>query len=606
MASDHQQRNNGFSMFKPKVPHFFKIILEVTTRERKLRIPRNFLRKYGNGMSSPVVLKVPSGAAWEVGLAESEGDVWLQNGWKEFADHYCLNDGHFLVFRFEGNCNFHVLIFDKSGSEIEYPHGHVEDSRLGEEFQEPTRTESEDYISVEALLEIPPCRKVIQQSPVPCPRPCKKMRTNSTEEYKFNPMLGKRDGSGSFTGHGGIQVPKRMEKKKAIEMATAYKSKNPFVLVAIQPSCITPGYRIKLPGRFLKKHLMKNVCDIILHTLDGKTWSARLSNDSICKGWRAFVLDNNLEVGDVCVFELIRGTEYSFKVVIYRIADNSSFCSSLVDKSGGKQVKPQKSSEADTNCDFMNNDGIGLVSPHKQGAAKESLVPKTEQNENDASIEILDDFSSFLKTRKKSYLRPPRPAKKMNKNPRGNRENLPQHHGYKDIQSMGMKMEKSMKNEHSDNAMMGNEVALYSPAKDDGARSRPAQRGKKDKEFCFMPSLHCKERAKAPTRARDFISESPFSMVVLQPSHIYGGSLALPFPLMRKFINQETGSWMLEVKDRTWPVKLIIPHQSVSSVRFSAGWPAFARDNSLKAGDTCVFEIIEESNATIKVSIFRT
>lgn len=74
---------------------------------------------------------------------------------------------------------------------------------------------------------------------------------------------------------------------------------------------------------------MKNVCDIILHTLDGKTWSARLSNNSICKGWRAFVLDNNLEFGDVCVFELIRGTENSFKVVIYRIADNSSFCSSL-------------------------------------------------------------------------------------------------------------------------------------------------------------------------------------------------------------------------------------------------------------------------------------
>ena len=38
-------------------------------------------------------------------------------------------------------------------------------------------------------------------------------------------------------------------------------------------------------------------------------------------GWRTFAKDNNLEVGDVCVFGLSEGTKMSFKVVIFRVSE---------------------------------------------------------------------------------------------------------------------------------------------------------------------------------------------------------------------------------------------------------------------------------------------
>lgn len=39
--------------------------------------------------------------------------------------------------------------------------------------------------------------------------------------------------------------------------------------------------------------------------------------------------------------------------------------------------------------------------------------------------------------------------------------------------------------------------------------------------------------------------------------------------------------------------------------RLSSGWDRFAKDNSLTAGDVCVFELIDASKKLLKVVIFR-
>ncbi|KAH7852375.1 hypothetical protein Vadar_024088 [Vaccinium darrowii] len=88
---------------------------------RSSRIPKKFISQYGNKLGNQVFLKVPSGVEWKVELEKSDDDVWMCNGWKEFAKHYSIAFGHLLVFRYDGNYNFHVLIFDMSASEIEYP-----------------------------------------------------------------------------------------------------------------------------------------------------------------------------------------------------------------------------------------------------------------------------------------------------------------------------------------------------------------------------------------------------------------------------------------------------------------------------------------------------
>ena len=48
------------------------------------------------------------------------GGVWFQNGYSEFASCHGLIVGYSLVFKYEGNSHFDVLIFDATATEIDY------------------------------------------------------------------------------------------------------------------------------------------------------------------------------------------------------------------------------------------------------------------------------------------------------------------------------------------------------------------------------------------------------------------------------------------------------------------------------------------------------
>ncbi|KAI3441124.1 TF-B3 domain-containing protein, partial [Psidium guajava] len=105
----------------PETPHFFKIILSDTLQSGKLMIPRRFIAKYGNRLPSQLLLKVAGDANWPVELEKCDDSVWICKGWRNFLDYYSISHGHLIVFRYEGGSIFHVLMFDKSASEIEYP-----------------------------------------------------------------------------------------------------------------------------------------------------------------------------------------------------------------------------------------------------------------------------------------------------------------------------------------------------------------------------------------------------------------------------------------------------------------------------------------------------
>lgn len=47
--------------------------------------------------------------------------MWFHEGWQNFVEFNSIDYGHFLVFRYNGNSNFLVLLFDKTATEIQYP-----------------------------------------------------------------------------------------------------------------------------------------------------------------------------------------------------------------------------------------------------------------------------------------------------------------------------------------------------------------------------------------------------------------------------------------------------------------------------------------------------
>ena len=48
-------------------------------------------------------------------------NILFCNGWQNFVEYHSICYGYFLVFRYEENSSFHVLIFDKTATEIQYP-----------------------------------------------------------------------------------------------------------------------------------------------------------------------------------------------------------------------------------------------------------------------------------------------------------------------------------------------------------------------------------------------------------------------------------------------------------------------------------------------------
>ncbi|XP_040945400.1 B3 domain-containing protein Os11g0197600-like [Gossypium hirsutum] len=116
-----------------------------------------------------------------------------------------------------------------------------------------------------------------------------------------------------------------LEKTKAFRIASAFKSENLFFVVIIQPSNVK-SCRLSIPVNFARKYLTKMHKEVIHLLSNGKSWPVIYFQHSIEKpslisgtGWRGFAMDNNLEVDDVCAFELIEGPKTSMKVTIYKM-----------------------------------------------------------------------------------------------------------------------------------------------------------------------------------------------------------------------------------------------------------------------------------------------
>ncbi|XP_057965090.1 B3 domain-containing transcription factor VRN1 isoform X2 [Malania oleifera] len=111
----------------------------------------------------------------------------------------------------------------------------------------------------------------------------------------------------------------------AVRAARMFKPKNPFVKVILKPSYINKG-NMHVPSTFAGKYLSEVVDFIKLQVSDGRQWHVRCIHkrgivNKLSKGWSAFVLENGLEEGDVCVFELIKTKEVALKVAIFRAVE---------------------------------------------------------------------------------------------------------------------------------------------------------------------------------------------------------------------------------------------------------------------------------------------
>ncbi|XP_065871965.1 B3 domain-containing transcription factor VRN1-like [Euphorbia lathyris] len=303
-------------MYKPNQPQFFKIILDDSLLERKLGIPKKFVRNYGNNLSNAVILKVPSGEKWKIDTLKVDGQIWLEKGWDKFMEYYSIIIGSLLVFQYdESNCCFNVNIFDSTCTEIDYPYSII-------------KVESDEIPIEISDNQFSPSRKRKEKSPLSSSRLHKKMK--KVEKFTNIARKGKKENPSS-----------------------SFQSQTPSFQIKMKPSYFH-GSHPDIPATFARKYIKRKDGNALLIVLDGKTWSVKYASGVrrtrlMHSGWIKFVRDNYLQVGDVCKFELIDPEKTLFGVVISRSTPASGSCS--------KQSMDKKTSTIPPNTSSSNSPG---------------------------------------------------------------------------------------------------------------------------------------------------------------------------------------------------------------------------------------------------------
>ena len=69
---------------------------------------------------------------------------------------------------------------------------------------------------------------------------------------------------------------------------------------------------------------------------------------------------------------------------------------------------------------------------------------------------------------------------------------------------------------------------------------------------------------------------------------------------VKRYIKKDGKFANLQVGEKSWSIKLV---QYPKQACLSTGWFSFARENGLKPGDVCLFELINSDDIVMKVSI---
>lgn len=206
------------------------------------RLPLKFARRHGKNLPKVAYLEVPTAQVSKIHLVrDPQGRIWVAKGWEEFIKNYSIRHGHLLVFRYDGKSHFHVLIFDKTATEIEYPqivsHDDVEILEdLVQKFGPNKRKREEDENGSF-------CNRFNHEIP------CSDHQTEKTCAVRLKVKNSENDEGSSPS----LMTPKingekqRMVKKElgaAYERAKAFKSKNPFHISVMHPSYVSSSNRL--------------------------------------------------------------------------------------------------------------------------------------------------------------------------------------------------------------------------------------------------------------------------------------------------------------------------------------------------------------------------
>ncbi|WJX11486.1 hypothetical protein P8452_02097 [Trifolium repens] len=274
-------------------PKFFKIIQNHELENGELRVPKKFVEKYWNGIPNPVAITLPNGVQQELVWVKRDGDIWFRKNWEKIAKY--LKFGFVVYFKYMGGSCFQLEIFGLDCLEIDY--SNIKFKRKAQEFIQMSDESDDDSDAGESQIH-------------------KQFQRTQNGKRKFSCMNKK--------------AKKYM--KAETNVASTSKRRKSGVTNNNYPSfelklrrTYAQGYLFRIPIAFSRTY-MKGFDGIASVRVIGKNriWKLSVKYDCVTKhsvvngGWHPFTKENNLQIGDVCKFEMIREDPLTFVVTIIR------------------------------------------------------------------------------------------------------------------------------------------------------------------------------------------------------------------------------------------------------------------------------------------------
>uniref|UniRef100_M1DAC2 TF-B3 domain-containing protein n=2 Tax=Solanum tuberosum TaxID=4113 RepID=M1DAC2_SOLTU len=109
------------------------------------------------------------------------------------------------------------------------------------------------------------------------------------------------------------------------QRAKAFTSENPFFIRVMQSSYVS-GNSLNIPRVIGWEIFSAKRSDLVLQVPSKRSWTLKCNRAKeyakLTLGWKEFVFDNNIKVGDVCVFEQVNRSNLLFNVYIFPAEEN--------------------------------------------------------------------------------------------------------------------------------------------------------------------------------------------------------------------------------------------------------------------------------------------
>ncbi|RCV41844.1 hypothetical protein SETIT_9G167100v2 [Setaria italica] len=541
--------------------YFFRRV-DANSRHRMI-IPNRFVKRFAGKLSRIINLESPNGGLYDVEVKERYNKTVLQRGWEAFVDANRVQENDFLLFHHIEKSRFEVLILGSDGCEKVFPCAGVRNTPSIQE-------RSLDSVDISSSS----CHETTESSE--SERFARCGRSSSSHRRRMAATSSSFEESGedtpsrnkSFESGDDLQTPPRdgyvlscrrylseAQKGKVIALIQKIKPEvTVFVSIMRKSNVQTSGAYLVISKEYALAHFPHETTFLTLQRPGkSKKWHPRfyIRNDRrvyMLRGqWLDFVRDNHVQEGDICLLLPAKsGRKFMLTVYLLRATDTCP-------RGGSGTV------------------GFPRVGPfHDRSSAEMTSVVHIKEESTDG--EHVSSESSMKEVSDGS----------LNSNDSGGpSEEL--------TDGEHVSSESSMK-EFSEASLNSN---------DSGGPSDPPY---------ILPAMSCLSKSQkkiVEAKVRAIQSEVPIYVVIMKRTSVdvtHNKMLEFGTQYAAAHLPVREQTMVLQCNAKIWNTKMEIRNGHRLFLR--VGWPEFVRDNSLRVGDICLFELKKnERELTMEVQI---